>query len=72
MQIVAEIQKDTAGDIDTLLAATQYKNSTSNGTTTTMMAKKRTSPKKAVPTFTGYTFGSVGTINIHIHTSIKM
>ena len=42
MQIVAEIQNDTDGDNDILLA-TQYKNSTANGngTTTTMMVRRR-------------------------------
>ena len=67
MQIVAEIQEDESGDNDLLLVATQYENSVRTETKTTMMAKKRMSPRKLNHAFSGYTFGSVGTIKIHIH-----
>ena len=67
MEIVAEIQNDMEGDNEILLAATQYENTNANATITTMMAKKKMSPRKPVPTFARCTFGSVGTINIHIH-----
>ena len=71
MSLLAEVE-DEIPDEDLVLATTQCEqsmltNDVTTPTTTTKTAVVKKSSTYPNPTFTGCTFGSVGTINIHIH-----
>ena len=71
MQLIADVEKEEIPDCELLLAATQCEQSvmtpdTNNTTRTTSVMKRANNP---VPTFSGCTFGPIGTLNIHIHKS---
>ena len=69
MEILADFQNDNE-DEDLMIAASQMATTSEISTravTNTVMTKKVNSPKKNVTTFTGCTFGSIGSINIHVH-----
>ena len=59
-------------DQELLMAATQYEKQQElvqmvSTTTTKAVISKKNSLQKNVPTFAGCSFGSIGTLNIHIH-----
>ena len=74
VEILADFQNDHDNE-DLVLGATQYEALVENGATAiatnttskTIISKKIPSPKKQTPTFNTCRFGSIGTINIHIH-----
>ena len=53
-------------DNQLVLAATEVENQNVSSVSKTAVVKKN-SPKIPLSTFNGYTFGSIGTLNIHIH-----
>ena len=64
---ILNIINDLDDDQQLVLAATQMESNYQHSVTKSVIAKK-SSPKKAtMPTFAGCTFGSIGTLNIHIH-----
>ena len=71
--IIAEVQNDEIPDEDMVLAATQCEQSiTENSvmpptTSTKSSVMRRSTTTYPSQTFSGCTFGSIGTINIHIH-----
>ena len=69
MALIAEVENQEIPDEEMVLAATQCEQSltTPQSTSTTKALMKKTTTTNTAPTFTGCTFGSIGTINIHIH-----
>ena len=79
MSLIQEVQNDELSDDQLLLAATQCEAqvpqlqeniiptapfTTNTTTSTTAVMRKVTNP---TPTFTNCTFGTIGTLNIHVH-----
>ena len=72
MALIAEVENEELPDEELVLAATQCEKSIESAhVTLTTMTKtavmKRSTTSYPNTTFTGCTFGSIGTINIHIH-----
>ena len=68
MALIDEAEKEELSDQELLMAATQCESVVTPEINNTM--KTRTVMKKTPqppPTFSGCTFGSIGTLNIHIH-----
>ena len=63
MELLADVQDEQA----MVMAATQMENNYQNSTSTSMSKTNVMSSKPSFPTFTGCTFRSIGTLNIHIH-----